>query len=291
MGCVRVRDWSGHIVEKCFTQEVKEALEFTINETQMSVEDQLLYHYWNAYYFGTRDLMVKAIIYKIHQNMDLILRLQDLKKNILRILDLGEYSKVTLGYKETLGTESSIGVSAANSKTKNLQSDRYEGQDTTRDININDERTATSQTNVTEELKIFIPQPEITEGQTKGKTYGLTETSISENEKESPKFTLNNPQMNEDGASLGFQNVSKNLSTSDSANTSNTASSRGTESRGDIDNKNARTEVKGAKSDEINRTSEFVTNDARLKVWKAEIPKLQTRFWNCLFNLFEYEEY
>lgn len=291
MEWTRVKDHAEEIVNKCFTEENKQLLEFSINENVVSVLDQLLYHYQFACYRGSKDSLIKAIMYKIHQNVDILLRLKDLQTNYGKITELGEYSKVTMGYKEQLGTETTIGATGSESNTKNKQADNFSGTDTNRDISINDEQAANSQTNVVRDINIIMPTPTIKEIDKKRKSFQLEESNISEVEKDSKGYILDKPELKDGDNPLGFQNLTKNTTTSDTASTLNTETSRGSESKGDTKNRGASAKVKGAKSDEINRTAVFRTNDARLAIWKMEIPKLQTRFWNIFFNLFVYDEF
>lgn len=289
MEWIRVRDHVDEIVQNCFTEEHKNILEFAVGTKIMSLKEQFLYHYWHACYKGSKEGLIRAIIYRLHVNLDLLLRIQDLRENVRKVTELGEYSKVTLGYKESLGTETTIGASAGISHSENLQTDNYQGTDSSVNLNISDDRTATSQTNSLNPLNIVIPQPSISENTSAQKTYSINDNNITESEQTIPKYSLNNPQIQEGDNPLGYQNVTKDLSTSEGTNTTNTKSSRGAKTQGDFNNRGASANVKGTKGDEINRTSEFITNDARIKMWKLQIPKLRTRFWNCLYTLFDYD--
>lgn len=285
---IKVKDHIAEIVEKCFSEEYKEALEFTVNNETVTLAEQFKYHYGDACFYGTKEDLISAIRYRAQTRMDIILRLQDLKTNINKVTELGEYSKVNLGYKETLGTETTIGASAAKSKSTNKQTDQFKGYDLTTNVNISDDRTGTSQTNLVNKLDVIFPQPSISLSKESSSKFSLSENQIQETETQIPKVTLNNPQHKEGDNAIGYQNLTKELSTTEGANTINTSTSRGGETSGDLNSNNLNTNVKGSKSDEINRNVEFVTNDARVKLWKLQLPNLRTKFWNCLYTLFEF---
>lgn len=277
---IRVIDHIDEIVDTCFDQELRDLLEFTVNSTKVTVKDQFLFHYESACYEGTKESMIRGIMYKIHLQEDLVLKLKDYKINLSKILNLGEYSKVRLSYKEELGTETAIGASGSNTDNKNAQTDNYSGIDHNHNINVNDNRTAASQTNKVEELKAYIPQSKIMrdEDPLGIKKFQLEDDRPIETPTNYTGFKLDNPQIQEEGELTGYQNLSKDLTSNETRDTNTTNSSRGGESTGESKTRSASTRVTGNKNDATETTSEFITNDARIKLWTKELPRLKVKF-------------
>lgn len=240
---IRVRDHIDEIVEKCFSDEAKRILEFDVKGLNISVKDQFLYHYESACYLGEKDSMIRAIAYKVHQAADQLLRIENYQNNLVRLFDLGEYSKVKRGFRTELDTHSTIGAFGTETKGSSNRSDEYQATDNNRDININDSRTGASQTNEVLELNYAIPQAEITDD---GK--------------------LNDPQVKEGDTAIGFQSFTKDLTTSDTLNTNRSNSQRTNTDTTTSSVRSASTTVRGGKIDEATDNVEYITNDARYKM-------------------------
>lgn len=266
---IKVVDCIDEIVARCFSdQELVDILEFTIGGTKVTVKDQFLFHYETACYLGSKDSLFRGLLYKTHLQQDIILKLQDYRRNLMKILELGEYSKVKLGYKEQLGTETTVGVSAGQSTHDTKQADNYSGHDSNTNVNISDTRTGASETNRVEELKTVIPQPTMgsVPTNTTVRKYDLQNREVIEERENSTTPQLNDPQYDESEEKIGYQHLSKDLTTNQSIDTNVTNTSRGSSSVSDGTNKTARTSVKGNKSDAHDKTVEFRTNDARVRL-------------------------
>lgn len=269
---IKVVDCIDEIVARCFNdQELVDILEFTVGGTKVTVKDQFLFHYETACYLGSKDSLIRGLLYKTHLQQDIILKLQDYRRNLMKILELGEYSKVKLGYKEQLGTETTVGVSAGQSTHDTKQADNYSGHDSNTNVNISDTRTGASETNRVEELKTVIPQPTINpnpamQSNTTVRKYDLQNREVIEERENSTTPQLNDPQYDESEEKIGYQHLSKDLTTNQSIDTNVTNTSRGSSSVSDGTNKTARTSVKGNKSDAHDKTVEFRTNDARVRL-------------------------
>lgn len=290
---IRIKDFINEIVNECFGDpDLKDLLEFTIHTTKMTIKDQFLHHYENACYMGSKESLIRAIMYRIHLQQDLILKLQDYKKNLSKILELGEYSKVKLSYKDELTTETTIGVTGSNTKNDSSQSDNFSGLDSNTNVGINDNQTAVSNTNELRDLKVVIPQPTITadEQPIQIKKFQLEDGDLTETTLDYNKPKLNSEQYSEDEGKIGYQHLTKDLSTNQNNDTNISTSSRGGKTHNKSESKSANTNVKGNKSDVTDRTTEFITNDARVKLWSKELPRLKTKFWNGFFSLFLYEQ-
>lgn len=290
---IKIIDYIDEIIDKCFGDpELKELLEFSVHTTNVTIKDQFLHHYEKACYIGSKESLIRAILYRIHNNQDLILKLRDYKINLSKILNLGEYSKVRLSYKEELGTETSIGVSGSHTENKSNQADNYSGVDNNTNLSINDNKTGVSNTNKLEDLKDVIPQPtiEVSETPITLKTFRLEDDRLVETPNNYTRHKVNNPQYEETDEQIGYQNLTKDLTTNQSTDTNISSSSRGSSSSGDSTSKSANTTIKGNKSDAHDRTVEFITNDARVKLWTKELPRLKIKFWNTFFSLFVYEQ-
>lgn len=290
---IRIIDCIDEVIDKCFSDpELKELLEFSVGATRVTIKDQFLHHYEKACYIGTKESLIRAILYRTHLQQDLLLKLSDYKKNLSRILELGEYSKVKLSYKEELGTETSIGAAGSNTTNKSSQADNFSGVDINQNLSINDNMTATSNTNRLEDLKTVIPQPkiEISDDPKTIKTFRLEDDRIVETDTNYTSFKLNNPQYEETDEQIGYQNLTKDITSNTSVDTNRSNSSRGSLSSGTSESRSANTTVKGSTSDTTDRAVEFITNDARIKLWTKELPRLKTKFWNAFYNLFLYEQ-
>lgn len=290
---VRVVDCIDEIVEKCFgDQSLKEKLEFTVSSTKVTVKDQFLYHYETACYLGSKESLIRAILYRIHLQEDILLKLADYTTNLTRIFNLGEYSKVRLNYKHELGTETNIGVSVGDSKTDNVQADNHSGFDRNTNLGIANTRTGRAETNRVEKLDAVIPQAQIKEDldNTTLQKYGVIEGRLTMTPVNYNQSNLDDPQYAEDDEKIGYQHLSKDLTTNTNRDHNYTESSRGSTAYTGNDSKNAKTNVRGNSSDVDDTVVEYVTNDARIKMWTKELPKLKTLFWNCFFDLFVYEQ-
>lgn len=252
---IRVRDHVDEIVEKCFSDDAKRILEFEVKGLSISVKDQFLFHYENACYIGDKDSLIRAVAYKVHMASDKLLKIENYQQNLVRLFDLGEYSRVRRGFKTEIDTNSTIGALGSETKSTFNRTDNYQSTDKNRDLNVSDNRTGTSQTNQVHELQYAIPQAEITDD---GK--------------------LRDPQMTEDEDKMGFQHYSKDLSTSDSLNTNTLNSQRRNTDTSTNSLRNASTTVRGGKSDSSTDEVMFVTSDARFKMWSKQLPLLKTRF-------------
>lgn len=290
---IKIVDCIDEIVDRCFGDpELKGTLEFSVNTNNITVKDQFLHYYEKACYLGTKDSLIRAILYRIHNNEDLLLRLRDYKTNLSKILVLGEYSKVKMSYKEETGSETSIGASAGKTTSDNSQVDNYSGLDINNSIGINDNRTGSSQTNRLENLKDVIPQPTITADAEpiQIKKFQLENGSPTETTINYTHYKLNNPQYDETKEKIGYQNLTKDITTNHNNDTNITTSSTGGKSFGTTKSNSGNTTVKGSKSDAHDTVAEFITNDARVKLWTRELPRLKTKFWNSFFSLFVYEQ-
>lgn len=285
MGIIRVKDHIDTIMQQCFNDSIKNLLEFDVSSFQISLKDQFLHYYETAKFAGTLETLIRSIKYRIHKNEELLVRLKDLQTNLKKITDLGEYSKVKLRYLESLGTESSIGASISNSQTKNKQTDKYSGIEQNDNLNIIDDQTAESDTNETDNLQNYIPQPSIVDDNqsTNVNKYSIENNTINETPTGYVLKKLNKPEAKTEPS---FQKITKDLSTNESNNTTITNTSRGGNYENKSDYKSTNTKIKGNKSDEDEKMVEFITNDARFRVWSKEIPKLKMKFWNSFFTLF-----
>lgn len=265
---IRVIDCIDEIVEKCFgDREVKELLEFTINNNKVSVKDQFLFHYENACYPGDKESLIRAILYKTHLQEDILLKLADYKQNLSRILELGEYSEVKLSYKEHLGTETTIGGSITTSSNDNKQVDNYAGYDRNTNINITDNRTGASETNRVEELKTVIPQPTMAQANNvELPKYEIVNRQLNVGSNQHNTNELNTPQYEESAKKIGYQNLTKDLTTNQSLDSNITNTSRASTSVNDGKHKTGRTDVRGNKSDTHHKSVSFITNDARVRL-------------------------
>lgn len=290
---IKIIDCIDEIVDKCFGDpELKGILEFSVNANNVTVKDQFLHHYEKACYLGTKDSLIRAILYRTHNQQDLLLRLSDYKKNLSKILVIGEYSKVKMSYKEELGSETSIGASGSKTISDNKQVDNYSGLDVNNSIGINDNRTGSSQTNRLETLKDVIPQPTITADAEpiQIKQFQLEDGTSTETTINYTQYKLNNPQYDESKEKIGYQNLTKDITTNHNNDTNITTSSKDGKSFGKTNTSSGNTTVKGNKSDVHDTVTEFITNDARVKLWSRELPRLKTKFWNSFFSLFVYEQ-
>lgn len=286
MKTLKIKDVIDTIVKNCFSEEDKQILEFTQNQTQITVKHQFLIHHKHACYEGELQDLELAIMYKIHQNQDLLLRIKDYTQNITKLLDLDEYNKVSFSYKDQLGTETSIGASGNKSETINQQTDNYSGLEKNKNVNLSEDTQALSQTNKVEGVDRVLPKYSITETEP---TNTITHSLINQQQPiqvTKPNITESNPD-NLD--LLGFQNVQKEHSAFESANTNTSITSRGSDSKNNSTFRNSNVNTKGTKTDEVTRTVDFLTNEARLKLWKTELPKLRTKFWNSFSGLFIYD--
>lgn len=266
---IKIVDCIDEIVAKCFSDpELVELLEFTVSGTKVTIKDQFLFHYETACYLGTKESLFRGLLYKTHLQQDLILKMLDYKKNITRILDLGEYSKVKLGYKEELGTETTIGASGSKSTHDTKQVDNYSGYDNNTNLNISDSRTGASETNRVEQLNTVIPQPSLANNphNIEIQKFDIQNREIIKEPETPMSSQLNNPQYEESEDKVGYQHLSKDLTTNQSVDANITNTSRGSTSVGDGSSKTAKTNVKGNKSDTHDKTVEFRTNDARIKI-------------------------
>lgn len=278
---VRIIDCVDELVEKCFgDQQLVELLEFTTNATKVTIKDQFLFHYESACYMGDKDSLIRALLYKTHLQQDLLLKIADYKRNLSRILELGEYSRVRLHYKEELGTETTIGVSGSNSTHDTKQADNYSGYDTNNNLNIADSRTGRSETNRVEELKTVIPQPSLAKNVDFVQTpkYDLQNRELNRVDEAHTPTYLNNPQYEDSDDKVGYQHLTKDLTTNQSVDSNVTNTSRGSSSASDGSTRAGHTNVKGNKSDVHDRTVDFITNDARVRLWSRELPRLKTKF-------------
>lgn len=240
---IRVKDYIDEIVEKCFSDEAKAILEFNVKGLSISTKDQFLYHYETACYLGDKESMIRAIAYKVHQAADQLLRIENYQNNLVRVFDLGEYSKVKRGSRTQLDTQSTIGAMGSESRSTSNRTDNYQSTDKNRDININDNRAGASETNELQDINHVIPQATITE-----------------------EGALNNPQVLEGEDQIGFQRFTKDLTTSDTLNTNTSNSQRSNEDTTTNKLSSASTSVRGGKTDEATDEVTFVVNDARYKM-------------------------
>lgn len=287
MPVIRVKDYIDQIVEQCFNQDIKDLLEFSLFNNRVSVKDQFLHYYEQAKYQGDLTSLIRSIKIRIQRNEPLVMQLKDQNTNIQRLLELGEYSKVTTRYLETLGTESSVGASASSSNSQNKQADTYSGIEQNDNLNISDEQTAVAQTNAVELLEVQLPQPTLAAEQNSKSylKYSIRDGNLNETPTSYSTKKLNKPQQEEKDP-FGYQNFTKDLNTNESNTTTATNTSRGSDSSTTSNAKTATSNVKGARSDESERSVEFITNDARFKLWSREVPRLKTKFWNSFYTLF-----
>lgn len=266
---IRIVDCIDEIVAKCFSDpELVELLEFTVSGTKVTVKDQFLYHYETACFLGTKESLFRGLLYKTHLQQDLILKLLDYKRNLSRILELGEYSKVKLGYKEQLGTETSIGASGSTSTHDSKQVDNFSGYDSNTNVNISDTRTGSSETNRVEQLNTILPQPSLANNphNIQVQKFDIQNRELTKEPETPLSSNLNNPQYEETEDKVGYQHLSKDLTTNQSVDSNISNTSRGSTSISDGSSKSARTNVKGNKLDTHDKTVEFITNDARIRL-------------------------
>lgn len=278
---VRVVDCIDEIVEKCFgDQELKNKLEFTVSATKVTVKDQFLYHYETACYLGSKESLIRAILYRIHLQEDVLLKLENYKANLSRIFQLGEYSRVKLNYKHELGTETNIGVSVGDSKTDNVQADNHSGFDRNTNLSITDNKTGRSETNKVEDLAAVIPQPIIKDdlANVTLQRYEVTEGQLTKSEVDYTGATMDLPQYEEKDDKVGYQHLTKDVTGNINRDLNYTESSRGSTTHNTNAHKGAKTNVKGNSSDTDDTVVEYVTNDARIKMWTKELPRLKMLF-------------
>lgn len=291
MRVIRVKNYIDEIYETCFSQENKDTLEFTQNNVKVTIKDQLSYYYSTACYPGTKDDLIKAIMIKINQQEDLLLRIKDYNENINRIVRIEEYNDVSISYTDTLESETNIGVSALNSNSHSTQADKFSGIDQTKNTNIIDDISANSQTNRVESVSAIFSNPTLGDSDPKQlEIYNATKSNITTENvayKES-ELKDHNQKLPED---YGFQvvNKSQNIGQSVNNNTSKTASA--SNSFREMDNKASNANIKGSKQDKLRRNIDYNTNKNRLKLWRTQLPKLRAKFWNSFSNLFCYEEF
>lgn len=266
MRAIRVKNYIDEIYETCFSQENKDTLEFTQNNIKVTIKDQLLYYYSTACYPGTKDDLIKAMMIKINQQEDLLLRIKDYNENINRIVRIEEYNDVSISYTDTLESETNIGVSALNSNSHSTQADKFSGIDQTKNTNIIDDISASSQTNRVESVSAIFSNPTLGDSDPKQlEIYNATKSNITTENvayKES-ELKDHNQKLPED---YGFQvvNKSQNIGQSVNNNTSKTASA--SNSFREMDNKASNANIKGSKQDKLRRNIDYNTNKNRLKL-------------------------
>lgn len=278
---VRIVDCIDEIIEKCFgDDDLKAKLEFTLSGTRVTVKDQFLYHYETACYVGSKESLIRAILYRIHLQEDILLKLADYKTNLTRIFNLGEYSKVRLNYKHELGTETNIGVAVGDSKTDGVQSDNHSGFDKNINLSITDNKTGRADTNKVEDLANVIPQPKIKQALNNNalQKYDVIEGQLVKTQVDFTPTELENPQYEEKDDQIGYQHLTKDVTANTNNDNNYTESSRGSKNYSKTDHKSAKTNVKGNSTDVDDKVVEYVTNDARIKMWTKELPRLKTLF-------------
>lgn len=249
------------VIENALEPWHKEVLEFTMNNIKTTVVQQFKHYYQHACFAGDLDELVTALKIKTQDCVDILYKLQDLKRNITKITQLDQYNKVTLQYRDTLGTTASVTGSASLTKSENTTTDTGVSTDRTTNSNKNLDETGSSQTNRLHPISdVLTPTTADENGYTEG--------------------ALNKP--------IQYQNFGITQSINNSINVNNVNTNQTSKGNSTSGTETASHNTTGSKTDESQQKVEYTTIDERLRMWNLEMPRLRRKFWQMYSNLFTY---